>query len=100
MAVYLIHFDKPYKHAEHYLGYSSNLKQRLHLHKSGTGARLMTVIAENRISWQLARVWPDGDRALEHQLKLCHSGKKFCPICKQLPLLEELGIDLFTSPFQ
>lgn len=30
--VYLIHFDKPLKHAQHYIGYTHDLDQRFHAH--------------------------------------------------------------------
>ncbi len=92
MAVYLLHFNQPYRHARHYLGFSHDLRARLHAHKSGSGARLMEVIAEAGISWQVARLWPDGDRTLEHQLKGWHSGAKLCPICAQERAARRLGI--------
>ena len=82
--VYLIHFDKPYKHAKHYLGYASkSVERRLKKHEDGTGARLMQVIGEAGITWQLVRVWPDGDRQLERKLKNWHGSNKLCPVCKQ-----------------
>ena len=33
--VYLLHFDQPYKHARHYLGYTVNVDQRLAMHAAG-----------------------------------------------------------------
>ncbi len=53
--VYLIHFDKPYRHARHYLGYTDDLDARLAAHANSNGARLMEVIVEAGITWQLAR---------------------------------------------
>lgn len=82
MAVYLLHFERPYKHARHYLGYSSNLTARLRKHRAGNGARLITVITQAGIGWEVARVWPDGGRDLERTLKARHSGVRLCPICK------------------
>jgi predicted GIY-YIG superfamily endonuclease len=32
MAVYLIHFDRPYKHSRHYLGYATDVDERLERH--------------------------------------------------------------------
>jgi hypothetical protein len=88
MAVYLIHFDEPigdlsnpHGQAHHYLGYTEDLEERLARHRAGNGARLLEVLAERGISWRLARVWPDGDKALERRLKNCHGGGRFCPIC-------------------
>ncbi len=92
MAVYLLHFNQPYKHAKHYLGFSYDLEARLHAHKSGTGARLMEVISLAGIGFTVARVWPEGDRTLEHQLKGWHGGTKLCPICAQERTARRLGI--------
>ncbi len=44
--VYLIHFDIPYKHARHYLGWSHDLDQRLQQHQSGNGSRLIEVVSQ------------------------------------------------------
>jgi predicted GIY-YIG superfamily endonuclease len=82
MAVYLLHFMEPYKHARHYLGYAGVVATRLKQHENGTGARLTQVVIEHGGSWVLARVWNDGDRALERQLKGRHSGVRLCPICQ------------------
>jgi predicted GIY-YIG superfamily endonuclease len=80
MTVYLIHFATPYKHARHYLGVASNLEARLHHHQAGTGARLMKVVSEAGIPWEVSRTWV-GDRSLESALKKRHSGVRLCPIC-------------------
>ncbi len=96
---YLIHFDTPYKHARHYLGYSHDLAARLAAHQSGAGARLMEVINQAGITWQLARTWRGG-RDLESRLKRQHSGVKLCPICKQVAFLAAIGFDLYTSPLE
>ena len=80
--VYLIHFDRPYKHAQHYLGSTSNLKRRLQEHREGHGGRLMAVITQAGITWRLARTW-EGGHVLERRFKRWHGGKKLCPICWQ-----------------
>jgi predicted GIY-YIG superfamily endonuclease len=97
--VYLLHFDKPYKHAKHYLGWASNLNKRLAAHQAGIGARLLEVVAQAGISWQLARTWK-GDRTKEAQLKRHHGSVKLCPICKQEAFLQSLGYDLWHSPLE
>jgi hypothetical protein len=60
--VYLIHFDKPLGNlantrgqAQHYLGYTDDLDARMEAHVSGNGARIMEVISNVGISWQLVR---------------------------------------------
>lgn len=82
--VYLIHFDSPYKHARHYLGTTKDLTHRLTQHSKGTkfgGARLMEVIINAGISWQVSRLWIGGI-ALERQLKRWGNHGRICPICK------------------
>ena len=37
--IYLIHFDTPYRHARHYMGFTTNLPQRIKRHKAGRGSR-------------------------------------------------------------
>lgn len=83
MSVYLIHFERPYQHARHYLGYADDVTARLYRHQAGTGARLMEVITAAGIPWHVAKVWPDGTAELERALKLWHSGVKLCPTCQQ-----------------
>lgn len=80
--VYLIHFQKPYKHAKHYLGYSSNLDDRLDAHRKGNGARLMEVVGNEGIDWVLARTWKGG-RGLERKLKNQKNSPRLCPICRK-----------------
>lgn len=78
--VYLIHFDRPYMHAKHYLGWAQQLSLRLEHHRNGTGSRLLQVVRAEGIDWKLARVWV-GNRALEKRLK-GHSSTRYCPICQ------------------
>jgi hypothetical protein len=88
--VYLIHFDRlyiPYPGAPlrdcagHYCGWTENLAARLARHAAGDGARLLEVVHQAGISWQLARVWP-GPRARERQLKRQGGASRRCPLCK------------------
>lgn len=78
--VYLLHFDRPYKHARHYLGYTVNVDQRLAMHASGRGARLLEVLKANGIHFTVAWVVA-GDRRLERRLKDRHESPRLCPIC-------------------
>ena len=77
--VYLIHFNKPYRHARHYLGFTENLDKRITDHLCGMGARLMEVITNAKIEWKISRTW-QGDRKLERRLKNAH-GPHLCPEC-------------------
>lgn len=81
MAVYLIHFDPPYKHAKHYLGFAEDVLPRVWAHQTGHGARLTQVAVDHGCNLVLARVWEDGDRKLERKLKRRKNAPKLCPIC-------------------
>lgn len=78
--VYLIHFQTPYKHARHYLGSSNDVLARCEEHRNGSGARLMQVVEDAKIPWQVVRLWPGG-RKEEKQLKLQKNSPRLCPIC-------------------
>jgi hypothetical protein len=80
--VYLLHFDEPFRHARHYLGWASsgNLSHRLHHHQAGSGANLLRHVAAAGISWRLARTWP-GDRHRERRLK-ARGLSRCCPECR------------------
>lgn len=80
--VYLIHFEEPYKHARHYIGFTeSNLEQRIDSHRKGTGSNLMKVVTNAGINWEVVRVWEDGDRNFERRLKNASHSSRHCPIC-------------------
>lgn len=82
--VYLLHFDRPYEHARHYLGWTVDLPARLAEHAAGRGARLLTVVRAAGIGWALARTWP-GDRHRERQLKRQGGASRRCPLCGVQP---------------
>src|SRR5581483_6156638 len=82
--VYLIHFDKPYKHAKHYIGFcegTGNLEPRMQAHAKGQGARLLEVLKQAGVGWKLVRVWRGGDRNFERALKKQKNTPRMCPIC-------------------
>jgi predicted GIY-YIG superfamily endonuclease len=78
--VYLLHFDRPYGHAAHYTGWTTDLDGRLAQHDAGRGARLLTVVRNAGIGWRLARTWP-GTRATERALKSQGGASRRCPLC-------------------
>lgn len=78
--VYLLHFDQPFGHARHYMGWSGNLRYRLACHQAGTGANLLRHVAEAGIAWRLAGLWY-GDRHLERAMKN-HGHARRCPECR------------------
>jgi hypothetical protein len=83
--IYLLCFDRPFKHARHYLGFvdggEEQLKKRIERHKKGGGARLVEVITAAGIGFEVARTW-EGDRHFERSLKKRKSTPKLCPICR------------------
>jgi putative endonuclease len=87
MTVYLLHFSQPIGdlsnprgQAQHYLDYTDNLAERLERHRAGNGARIMEVVEERGIGWELVRTW-EGGRDVEWKLKRRHNSRKLCPIC-------------------
>lgn len=81
MTVYLLHFDKPLKHASHYIGWAENVEKRIEHHRDGTGARLTQVIAEQGIGFTVARTWEGADKTFERRLKNCKHAADYCPLC-------------------
>jgi predicted GIY-YIG superfamily endonuclease len=80
--VYLIHFDKPFKHASHYIGWAKrDLEQRMKHHRSGTGSKLMKAVTNAGIGWKVVKVWEDGDRTFERSLKNKKKSSCICPVC-------------------
>jgi predicted GIY-YIG superfamily endonuclease len=90
MPVYLLHFERRYKHAGHYLGYTRDLEARIRAHRLGQGARLMEVIAQAGIPFVVARTW-EGGRDMEMALKTWKNGPKLCPICVQAARMDTQG---------
>lgn len=80
--VYLLHFDKPYKHARHYLGFATNVDARIAHHRVGTGARLMQVVREAGIDFELVRTWENVTRTKERRIKNGGGLCRVCPVCQ------------------
>jgi hypothetical protein len=98
--IYLIHFDQPIGDlrnprgfASHYTGWTLDLPARLIDHAAGRGARLMQVVGERGIGWQLARIWT-GTRTRERSLKRSGGAARRCPACQ----LTRLGLALPARP--
>lgn len=80
MCVYLIHFDRPYRHARHYIGASVCFDRRIAEHRNGTGARLLQVLREHGIGWRVVGLW-DGDYDRENKIKARKHAVRYCPVC-------------------
>ncbi len=80
--VYLIHLQRPYRHARHYLGWTMDVERRLAEHRGGGGSPLLRAAAAAGISFEVARTWP-GDRHLERRLhRYKNTPARLCPICR------------------
>lgn len=83
--LYLIHFDRPLRHARHYLGWATEHTwvERLEEHRRGQGSRLMAVVAKADIPWRLARTWEGVDRFYERRIKKQGRRVALCPVCRE-----------------
>jgi len=111
--IYLLHFDcpigdmaNPRGFASHYTGWTHDLPARLVDHAAGR-ARIMQVVGEAGIGWQLARIWT-GTRTRERSLKRSGGAARRCPVCQLAalglqpprpvdPLALELGVRVAAS---
>jgi hypothetical protein len=79
--VYLLHFDRSYRHARHYIGFTQSLEQRLAEHRAGRGSPLIAAAIADGIDFQLAAIW-QGDRHAERRLHRQKNARaRLCPIC-------------------
>ena len=79
--VYLLHFDRSYRHARHYIGFTQNLEQRLEEHRAGRGSPLVAAAIADGIDFQLAAIW-EGDRHDERRLhRQKNTRARLCPLC-------------------
>ena len=79
--VYLIHFESKLHHAQHYIGWATDVEQRFKQHAAGTGARLLAAVKENGINFNIVRIWEKETRKFERLLKNRKNAKHFCPVC-------------------
>jgi predicted GIY-YIG superfamily endonuclease len=92
--VYLICFNQRYKHAGHYIGFTTNLDHRITDHLCGQGARLMEVITAAGIEWKVTRTW-EGDRNFERYLKNRKDAVRLCPRCNKRAMRRCAQLKLF-----
>ncbi len=82
--IYLLHFDQPYRHARHYVGWTEDLLDRLDRHACGHGARLVEVITQAGIGFTLVRI-AEGTRRTERAIKNAGGQVRYCPACTPHP---------------
>lgn len=84
MVVYLLHFKTPLAHAQHYVGSTSALRQRLLTHAQGGGARLTEELKNQHIDWAVGGLWQTTAaqaRRKERELKESKNAPQYCDIC-------------------
>jgi len=82
--VYLIHFVKPYKHAQHYVGWTKDAEVRESMHRGGNGSLLLNVVNKAGIAWEIVRTWANCSRARERKIKESRHIPRYCPVCQKL----------------
>jgi predicted GIY-YIG superfamily endonuclease len=80
--IYLFHFSRPFHHAQHYLGATNDLEQRIAAHYAGRGSRLIRRVIEAGIEVAVVRTW-EGDFKEERRLKKLKNNRLLCPICSR-----------------
>lgn len=80
---YLLHFERPISHAQHYLGWTNDLDARMKQHRNGSRERcVLTFVARERgIGLILARVWEGVTIDHEKRMKRRRNARRMCPIC-------------------
>lgn len=84
--VYLLHLPRPiswWHTSQHYIGWSSNLYQRLVVELLGAShaARFCQVAVQKGIPIYIARIWVGETKAFEKELKSRKYGPRICPCC-------------------
>lgn len=89
--IYLLHFDEPVAHAQHYLGWTEHeVVQRMRTHERGEGSPLVRALVERGGTFCLANVWR-GDRHLERKLKNRRNARRLCPVCAEGDTADEIA---------
>lgn len=80
--VYLIHFSRPYKGTQHYIGWTGiGIEERMKRHNGERGACLLKACTKSGIDFSVVRQWENKDFSFEQLLKRTKNAKRFCPIC-------------------
>lgn len=82
--IYLVHFERPFQHARHYLGWTgTSLAARFRRHRSlapkRRGSALLRAVFAAGIAFKVVRTWP-GSRDRERALKSSGHARR-CPVC-------------------
>lgn len=84
--LYLLHFDRPYRLARHYLGWTGRpVEDRVAEHLAGKASPLVRAAVAAGITVTLARVWEGATRNEERRRKNQRNGPRSCPVCNPEP---------------
>lgn len=87
--VYILHFAERFKHAQHYVGRSTDttLGRRLRDHRNGQGANLTQWVVSVGTELELGAVWqvPGRSAKVERLLKRIRHAHRFCSRCSLNP---------------
>lgn len=81
--VYILHFDKPFGHARHYVGYCKDARfnDRMEEHKQGRSG-FMKRVHDAGIAWQVVATFPGATENFERRIKtVWKNTTRICPIC-------------------
>lgn len=78
-----MHFEPPYKHAKHYMGFTQDVDVRYDRHVAGRGSPLVSAALAAGCVVTIERVWSDVDRNFERQLKRRKAAPRMCPKCNE-----------------
>lgn len=84
LCVYILHYDKPLKHARHYVGATRDLEARMEKHRQGhSTARITAAFHDQGSTFVVARTWiTEQAFQLERWIKKhYHHVPRLCPIC-------------------
>ncbi len=95
--VYLICFEKHFKHARHYLGFTQVGEKREQRHIDGNGSKLLRAVDKAGIAFQVVRTWEGVDRHFERKLKKQKNSKNLCPRCKGVNINGTVGTNINES---
>lgn len=81
--IYLLHFDGPYRHAGHYLGWTAGeVDVRVADHLAGRGSPLVAAAVAAKCDVKLVATWPTRTRRDERAEKKNGTLRRICPVCK------------------
>lgn len=78
---YLLHFSRRYVRAQHYLGFTTRLDERIKQHLRGRGSPLVRAVRRAGIQVSLARTWEQVTSKFERRGHQRNHASEWCPIC-------------------